>query len=307
VPSLVHDGLLDVFRQRPDLAFRLARGVGLPVRARHDGYRPLANAFVDPARPNVRFEADLILAGYVRLPSGVELVESLDVEAQLGVDPAKYVALPIYRAGMHSQTHQPGWTLMISPVHRVLTWAECRLFPREPELRPALVGPDQVVPPLDRVEALEDPDWAVLRAVLHARTRHACLAAEVALDVIDSLPEPKRSCYRLLIEATRRRTEMDEIIRMPDVDDDISEFEMEGYVYQTGLARGEARGEARGREQGLREALLDLLHALGIRLDDEASERIATCHDPSLLRTWLSRAPRVRDLHELFARAEVPS
>lgn len=306
MPSPVHDGLLDVFRQRPDLAFRLARSVGVPVRARHDRYGPLPNEFVDPARPHVRFEADLILAGYFRLASGLEVVESLDIEAQLGVDPAKYVALPIYRAGMHSQTHQPGWTLLISPVHRVLTWAEQRLFPREPELRPAIVGPNQVTPPLDLLEALADPDWAVLRAVLHARTMHACQAADVALHAIDSLPEPKRSCYRLLIEATQTRNSMQETIRMPDVDDDISEFEMEGWIYQAALARGIKRGH----EEGLkicREVLLDLLDTLGILVDVDARERIAACDDPPTLRAWLSHAPRVHDLRELFARVAPPS
>lgn len=300
MPSLIHEGLVDLLRRRPELAFRLARLARLPVLVRHDGYRPLARAFVDPSRPSVYFEADLVLGGL----RGFDVAEALDIEVQLGIDPLKFVSLPIYRAGVRGLIQQPAWSMLLSPVPRVLAWAEARLFEREPELRPALVGPDQVVPPLDPVEAREDPEWAVLRAVLHARSGHATRAAAVALDAIETLPEPTRAHYRLLLESAQtnptRKPDMEpHAIRMPDVDDEISEFEKEGYLYQY----GRDAGLEQGLEQGLalaREALIDLLEALGHTLDERARTKVAACREPEQLRAWLRGAREARSVDDLL-------
>lgn len=238
--------------------------------------------------------------------AGRTIVEALDVEAQLGIDPTKFVSFPIYRAGVHSLAQAPAWTLMVSPVPSVLHWAESHLFPREPELRPALAGPRQVSAPLDPGEAREDPEWAILRAVLHARTEHALRAGDVALDAIERIPEPMRSRYRLLLEATRTRTTMHMLplshvgmIRMPDVDDELSEFEKEGIVYQSALAEGREEGREEGRAV-IREALLELLDSRGLTIDDDARTRITTCRDVARLRTWLRRAAHADGSSHLF-------
>jgi flagellar biosynthesis/type III secretory pathway protein FliH len=87
---------------------------------------------------------------------------------------------------------------------------------------------------------------------------------------------------------------------MPDVDDEISEFEKEGYLYQY----GRDAGLEQGLEQGLalaREALIDLLEALGHTLDERARTKVAACREPEQLRAWLRGAREARSVDDLLA------
>ncbi|HEU4412803.1 MAG TPA: Uma2 family endonuclease [Polyangiaceae bacterium] len=67
---------------------------------------------------------------------------------------------------------------------------------------------------------------------------------------------------------------------------------------EQGRREGEARGEARGKEQGLREgeakgkaaALLTVLAARGLAVDDATRGRIEACADAARLDRWLARA-----------------
>jgi hypothetical protein len=69
------------------------------------------------------------------------------------------------------------------------------------------------------------------------------------------------------------------------------------YQYQSEFARryfsqGEAKGEAK--------ALLKVLSARGIKVPDDARERIIGCTDLDQLETWVSRAATATSIHELF-------
>jgi hypothetical protein len=55
---------------------------------------------------------------------------------------------------------------------------------------------------------------------------------------------------------------------------------------QQGLIEGEARGEAKG----LAKAVLQLLDARGLRVDDASRQRIQGCMDVATLEHWLKRA-----------------
>ena len=56
--------------------------------------------------------------------------------------------------------------------------------------------------------------------------------------------------------------------------------------YEDGLADGEARGEARGEAQ----ALLAVLDARGLVVDDNTRARILACTDTTRLHRWIKRA-----------------
>ncbi|MCU0688109.1 MAG: hypothetical protein MUF34_38690 [Polyangiaceae bacterium] len=57
-----------------------------------------------------------------------------------------------------------------------------------------------------------------------------------------------------------------------------------------GLREGEARGKAEGVREGKAAALLTVLAARGLALDDETRGRLAACHDLARLDRWLARA-----------------
>lgn len=62
---------------------------------------------------------------------------------------------------------------------------------------------------------------------------------------------------------------------------------------------GEARGEARGRA----EALLMMLEARGLPIDDSARARVLRCDDPALLATWIGRALSAASVADVLADA----
>lgn len=68
-------------------------------------------------------------------------------------------------------------------------------------------------------------------------------------------------------------------------------------------AIGEARDEARGKARGEADALVVVLEARGLALDDDARQRVARCDDVAQLRRWIARAAIVKTLDEVFVEA----
>ncbi|MCF6523524.1 hypothetical protein [Streptomyces sp. JJ36] len=65
-----------------------------------------------------------------------------------------------------------------------------------------------------------------------------------------------------------------------------------------------AEGRIQGRIEGRVESILLVLEKRGIEVPDEARERITTCRDFGILRTWFTRAATVASADELFAPPE---
>jgi len=62
------------------------------------------------------------------------------------------------------------------------------------------------------------------------------------------------------------------------------------YLHPHRTARGLAEGTARGLARGKAEALLIVLEARGLSLDDDANAQIRTCSETELLDRWIRRA-----------------
>ncbi|UIX32764.1 hypothetical protein [Streptomyces sp. GQFP] len=75
-------------------------------------------------------------------------------------------------------------------------------------------------------------------------------------------------------------------------------------IRDEGRAQGRDEGRSEGRDEGIAQgqasAILLVLEQRGIRVPDEARERITSCGDLGLLRTWLTRALTVASAAELF-------
>jgi flagellar biosynthesis/type III secretory pathway protein FliH len=73
---------------------------------------------------------------------------------------------------------------------------------------------------------------------------------------------------------------------------------------QQGLEQGLQQGLQQGRQQGLQQgevaALLEVLDARGLEVDDAARQRITACTDLAQLKLWLRKAVTVRSTQELF-------
>jgi Arc/MetJ-type ribon-helix-helix transcriptional regulator len=77
------------------------------------------------------------------------------------------------------------------------------------------------------------------------------------------------------------------------------------YEYQSEFAR---KYVAQGRQEGIQEgelrgelgALLEVLDSRGLKVDDEARQRILACTDPAQLKRWLRQVAKVESVEELF-------
>jgi len=67
--------------------------------------------------------------------------------------------------------------------------------------------------------------------------------------------------------------------------------------HQQGLARGREEGRLRGRA----EALLQLLTARGVHVDEAARQHILSCSDVATLDRWFNRAIHATSLSEVLA------
>ena len=59
-----------------------------------------------------------------------------------------------------------------------------------------------------------------------------------------------------------------------------------------------------GREDGLRAAVLDVLNARGLAVDDATRATVDACHDVKTLQLWLTRAAKARTTPHVFTQDE---
>lgn len=73
------------------------------------------------------------------------------------------------------------------------------------------------------------------------------------------------------------------------------------YEYQSELARHYvAQGREAGILEGERRALLEVLEARGLQVDEQAHQRIAACTELEQLKRWLRKAVSIHSVQELF-------
>ena len=70
--------------------------------------------------------------------------------------------------------------------------------------------------------------------------------------------------------------------------------------HQEGWLKGEAKGLAEGEAKGLAKALLRLLDAKGVPMDDGARQRIQDCRDVATLERWLDRAVSATQISDVL-------
>src|SRR5688572_27294716 len=116
MPSSLHEGLIEMVRQRPAFAADVVTGlfnVDVPAweHARLD-----SGDLPDPTPTEYR--ADLV----VTLLSGQEAVLSVIVEVQLHRDVDKRRTWPVYLTTLHARLQRPAVLLVLSPDSRCADW-----------------------------------------------------------------------------------------------------------------------------------------------------------------------------------------
>ena len=175
MPSQLHEVLLQLFRNRPELAPELLRD------ALHQELPPYTEARIDSADLSevqpAEYRADLV----VLLLDGVP-VFGIVVEVQLHPDERKQYVWPAYVAGLRARLKCPVSLLVITADDACARWAAKPIDMGGGScLIPWVLGPSGVPEITDEAVARADPELAVLSAMAHGKDADSDKSVRIAL------------------------------------------------------------------------------------------------------------------------------
>jgi hypothetical protein len=234
MPSPQHEGLLQLFRNRPELAPELLNALQTEL----PNYRDVRidSADLTEVQP-AEYRADLVIVLTDDLPR-----LGIVVEVQLSTDDRKRFAWPAYVANLRARLKCPVCLLVVTDDEAVARWASkpVRLGGGN-QFAPLVLQPASVPEVTDAAQAQKDPELAVLSAIAHGRDPDIHKAAQIARAArlaSDCLDEDRSVLYLDLIMVS-----LSEAVR-----GELEIMKPAGYEFQSDWARHHiARGEARGR------------------------------------------------------------
>jgi len=303
MPSSLHEGLIEMFRQRPSLAAELlvdGLGVALP------GYE---QSTVEAGDFTVLTPAEYRADAVVVLSAAGAAVWAVVVEVQLRADPGKRWSWPIYLSTLRGRFRCPTVLLVVCVDAATASWCAVpiELGPGT-IMTPMVVGPDRVPVVTDVDHAARVPELAVLSALAHGADPNRSTVLDALLSALATVDAPCAELYCDLVlaalpEAAQRYLEDLMATGTYEYQSDFarryfSQGKAEGEA--AGKAEGEARGKAEGKAEGKATAVLAVLHARGIDVPTGIRTRIAECSDLDRLDIWVRRAATADTVHDLF-------
>jgi hypothetical protein len=238
VPSFLHEFLVELFRQRPELGPELLHAcVGLRIEGAKAERGSIDLSQVAPTE----YRSDALTV--VRDAAG-KAVAAVIVEVQLGEDEDKRWTWPLYLTAARASERCPAMLLVLAPDRRVARWASQAIEVGQPgfALRPIVLDYAQVPRISDPQAACASPELAVLSAMAHRDLETAAAAGAV----IPVLPEDLQKLYwDVILSVLPGQVRWALEARM-----------IKGYEYQSDFARKYvAEGRAEGRQEGLEEGM----------------------------------------------------
>ncbi|HKV09635.1 MAG TPA: hypothetical protein VJ725_15940 [Thermoanaerobaculia bacterium] len=276
MPSMAHEILVDLFKNRPSLAAEILAevlGVSLPAYTE----ARLASTDLTEIQP-AEYRADAVV---VLLDREVP-VRVIIVEVQLAIDSRKRLSWPAYVTVSRAIHECPADLLVVAPEPAVAGWCAEPIEIGVPGfvLRPPVLRRTAVPVVTDPEEAARRPELGVLSVIAHGDTREGATIAAAVLPVVKGIDDERARFYYDLVynslnEAARRSLEA----------------MMKGYEYQSDFAKKYvAQGRAEGRTEEAAHLLLTMLRARGIAVPDAVRERILAQKDPERLERWFEKA-----------------
>ncbi len=301
MPSTQHEILVELFRNRGELAAELIRireGIALHHARVEPGSIDLSQV------TSIGYRADSVIL--LQDPGGKNL-GAVVVEVQLGVDVDKLYSWPLYVSALRAQRRCPTKLLVVTSDAAVARWASAPIDLGHPGfcLVPIVVSFEHVPRIIDPAAAQKLPELAVLSAMAHPELQ----VALAAVHATEGLPEEQSRLYLDVIlarlpAAVRRTLEM-KMIKGYEYQ---SEFARK-YYYQgreqgraEGLEEGREEGRAEGRgegrehwrEEGLRAAVVTLARVKLTELSPPDEAAIAALHDERVLTALITELGRAR-------------
>lgn len=291
MPSHLHETLVEMFRRRPALAVDLlVHGLGVELPAFD---RAAVEAGELPELTPTEYRADAVVV----LATGTGPALAVVVEVQLHRDPVKRWTWPVYLTTLRARLRCPTVLLVVCVDAATAAWCAAPIELGHPGARvsPLVLGPEQV-PVVAMAEAARSPELAVLFAIAHGGDPDKAGALDVLPAALAAVEESHASLYLDIVlaalpEAARRYLE--------------ALMTSGTYEYQSDFARryffqGKEEGKEEGKAAGEAQAVLAVLDARGIAVDDASRARISGCADLEQLDLWVRRAVTAGSARELF-------
>jgi len=309
MPTLEHNGLIEMFRENPSLAphfLALIFHIDVPP---HASVR-VADTALDQLRP-VEFRADLVLE--LRDDQG-NVVFAIVFEAQREQKPRKAYTWPVYVAVARAERECPTVALVIAIDAGVAAWAaeKIDLGLGLGTLQPLVLGPATVPVVTDPALAEREVELAILSAMAHGNGPDGLAVVQNALDALGRLDREHAAVYFQIIwdvlrepmqralEALVMERQTEGKIEFPPFAQKIFERGVhEGEL--KGLREGELKGLREGELKGLRDALLRLLVRAEISLGEDDRARIQACADPATLDRWIDNVLGAKTAREVLS------
>lgn len=175
MPSQLHDVLLLLFRNRPELAAELLRDA-LHVQLPDYTEARIESAELTDVQP-AEYRADLVVLLMHDKP-----VHGIVVEVQLSRDGRKRFVWPVYAVNLRARLRCPVSVLVVCPDERVARWcAKAVDLGGGNVFTPIVLGPSGVPIVTDEDVATHDPELAVLSAMAHGHDSDPDIAVRIAL------------------------------------------------------------------------------------------------------------------------------
>lgn len=282
MPSINHDGPIELIRRHPDLAVNLAHfapGVSLPEKVSAAlGSTDASNVVPDEFRADIVVVLNDVATGE---PDRIVIIEPQGRESE-----TKKFAWPSYITNLRS-AHKCSSALLV-----VVCWDETEAIKCRKLIQtghPGFALTPFVISPSNFPGLSERTPWLTVLAatigVIDLETDDGCEQVLDAIHATESTTAVNRSLSAIIIavasDAARQKMEA----MMRTTPHKIDFFE---------------RTEAELRAQGKSEALLKILKSRHIKLSDEQRELVGSCADPDQLDTWLDRALTTSSAAEIF-------
>jgi hypothetical protein len=288
MPSITHEGPLDLVRQHPEIALELipgTAGVALPAQVAVS----LAPTDMSAVVP-VQYLADMVVL--VSDQATGEPVLAVIIEPQLRDSEAKRFSWPVYVVTARQISKCPAAVLIVlcpDPAEA----EKCRQLIRtgHPGFDLAPIVIDSSGPP--GRDGTADPYLTVFAASMGGIDLESEAGARRVLDAIASTEVSDADRSRLM--TIMLRLSSDAARQILEAMMTTSEYEktLAERIHDQGMAEGEAKGEAK--------ALLRLLAARGLAPSEAQRNQVTSCTDAAQLDLWFDRAVTVGTAAEVFA------
>jgi hypothetical protein len=279
MPTLEHNGLVEMFRENPSLAPHFLATLFLLDIPPHASVAVVESS-LDQLIP-VEFRADLVLE---LKDAGGALVLAIVLEVQRNKDHEKKFSWPVYLAAVWAKKRCPAIVLIVAPDDEVAAWAAeaIDLSLGLSTVRALVLGPKIVPEVTDRARAQHEPELAIISAVAHGNGPNGIAVLDAAYSALRSLDREHAAAYfeivyNVLREPLRKALETLIMERQKETNETIPALER----ILMGI------GERAGKLEGKREVLVRLATRAGIELSEHDRARIQSCTDDAVLDQWV--------------------